>query len=116
MLRAATGPPRVEDRQVINGMVYKIRTGISWRNLLERFEPWKTIYARFHHCGLNGVFTQALQQIQAHADTAGDIHCWSRSTPPSSEPISTPPPSAEIGGGINRMNRLITPSADPEAG
>ncbi|MEU2586987.1 methyltransferase domain-containing protein [Streptomyces avermitilis] len=29
--RAATGRPRVEDRQVINGMVYKIRTGISWR-------------------------------------------------------------------------------------
>ncbi|MBB4902359.1 transposase [Streptomyces griseostramineus] len=27
--RAATGRPRVEDRQVINGMVCKIRTGIS---------------------------------------------------------------------------------------
>ncbi|WP_371100934.1 transposase, partial [Streptomyces sp. PU_AKi4] len=27
--RAATGRPRVSDRQVINGMVYKIRTGIS---------------------------------------------------------------------------------------
>jgi transposase len=30
------GIPRVEDRQVINGMVYKIRTGISWRDLPER--------------------------------------------------------------------------------
>ncbi|MGW6521689.1 transposase [Streptomyces sp. NPDC054962] len=29
--RAATGRPRVSDRQIINGMVYKIRTGISWR-------------------------------------------------------------------------------------
>ncbi|MEV1086030.1 transposase [Streptomyces sp. NPDC050211] len=28
--RAVTGRPRVSDRQVINGMVYKIRTGISW--------------------------------------------------------------------------------------
>ncbi|MGW0998723.1 transposase [Streptomyces sp. NPDC002523] len=31
--RANTGLPSVEDRQVINGMVYKIRTGISWRGL-----------------------------------------------------------------------------------
>ncbi|MFE7356175.1 transposase [Streptomyces sp. NPDC057543] len=31
--RAVTGRPRVDDRQVINGMVYKIRTGIAWRDL-----------------------------------------------------------------------------------
>ncbi|MFI6089492.1 transposase [Streptomyces sp. NPDC051218] len=42
--RAATGRPRVEDRQVVNGMVYKIRTGISWRDLPERYGPWQTVY------------------------------------------------------------------------
>ncbi|MEU6846342.1 transposase [Streptomyces sp. NPDC046716] len=31
--RAATGRPRVTDRQVVNGMICKIRTGISWRPL-----------------------------------------------------------------------------------
>ncbi|MEV5427598.1 IS5 family transposase [Streptomyces cellulosae] len=71
--RAATGRPRVEDRQVINGMVYKIRTGISWRDLPERYGPWKTVYTRFRRYALDGVFTRALQQIQAHADAAGDI-------------------------------------------
>ncbi|AQW48372.1 hypothetical protein SHXM_01835 [Streptomyces hygroscopicus] len=35
------------DRQVINGMVYKIRTGIAWRDLPERYGPWKTVYTRF---------------------------------------------------------------------
>ncbi|WP_078941281.1 transposase [Streptomyces cellulosae] len=39
--RAATGRPRVPDRQVIKGMVYKIRTGISWRDLPERYGPWQ---------------------------------------------------------------------------
>ncbi|MGI5380556.1 IS5 family transposase [Streptomyces sp. CA-251387] len=71
--RAATGRPRVEDRQVINGMVYKIRTGISWRDLPERYGPWKTVYTRFRRYALDGVFTRALQQIQAQADAAGDI-------------------------------------------
>ncbi|MBO7936591.1 IS5 family transposase [Streptomyces sp. S9] len=71
--RAATGRPRVSDRQVINGMVYKIRTGISWRDLPERYGPWQTVYTRFRRYALDGVFTRALQQIQARADAAGDI-------------------------------------------
>ncbi|OSP26842.1 transposase, partial [Streptomyces sp. 13-12-16] len=33
----------MSDRQVINGMVYKIRTGISWRDLPERYGPWQTV-------------------------------------------------------------------------
>ncbi|MGQ5228609.1 IS5 family transposase [Streptomyces sp. yara] len=71
--RAATGRPRVSDRQVINGMVYKIRTGISWRDLPERYGPWQTVYTRFRRYALDGVFTRALQQVQARADAAGDI-------------------------------------------
>ncbi|MFF7894054.1 IS5 family transposase [Streptomyces sp. NPDC007907] len=71
--RTATGRPRVEDRQVINGMVYKIRTGISWRDLPERYGPWMTVYTRFRRYALDGVFTRALRQIQARADAAGDI-------------------------------------------
>ncbi|MGW0621417.1 IS5 family transposase [Streptomyces sp. NPDC002765] len=71
--RAVTGRPRVSDRQVINGMVYKIRTGISWRDLPERYGPWQTVYTRFRRYALDGVFTRALQQIQAGADAVGDI-------------------------------------------
>ncbi|MFI2415739.1 IS5 family transposase [Streptomyces sp. NPDC018947] len=71
--RAATGRPRVSYRQVVNGMVYKIRTGISWRDLPERYGPWQTVYTRFRRYAIDGVFTRALQQIQARADAAGDI-------------------------------------------
>ncbi|WP_432431065.1 transposase [Streptomyces hygroscopicus] len=44
MPRPVTGRPRVEDRQVVNGMVGEIRTGVSWRDLPERHGPWKTAY------------------------------------------------------------------------
>ncbi|WP_443061826.1 IS5 family transposase [Streptomyces sp. NBC_00425] len=71
--RAATGRPRVEDRQVVNGMAYKIRTGISWRDLPERYGPWRTVCTRFRRYALDGVFTRALEQMQARADAAGDI-------------------------------------------
>nr|WP_307710860.1 IS5 family transposase [Streptomyces sp. V1I6] len=70
---AGRGRPRAEDRRVINGMVYKIRTGASWRDLPERYGPWKTVYTRFRRYAIDGVFTRALQQIQAQADAAGDI-------------------------------------------
>ncbi|MGX1364830.1 transposase [Streptomyces canus] len=54
-------------------MVYKIRTGISWRDLPERYGPWETVYTRFRCYALDGVFTRALRRIQAHADAADDI-------------------------------------------
>ncbi|OUC99626.1 transposase [Streptomyces swartbergensis] len=71
--RALTGRPRVDDRQVINGMIYKIRTGLQWRDLPDRFGPWQTVYTPLSSHALSGVFAQALQQIQAQADAAGDI-------------------------------------------
>ncbi|MFJ4824138.1 IS5 family transposase [Streptomyces bacillaris] len=70
---APNGRPRVDDRRVINGMVYKIRTGLPWRDLPDRYGPWQTVHTRFRRYALRGVFTQALQQIQAQADAAGDI-------------------------------------------
>ncbi|MFF7505402.1 IS5 family transposase [Streptomyces lavendulae] len=73
ILSAGRGRPRAEDRRVINGMVYKIRTGVSWRDLPERYGPWKSVYTRFRRYAIDGVFTRALQQIQAQADAAGDI-------------------------------------------
>ncbi|WP_123980063.1 transposase [Streptomyces sp. Ag109_O5-1] len=48
--RASAGRPRVEQRLVINGMVYKIRTGISWRDLPERCDPWPTVCTCFRRC------------------------------------------------------------------
>ncbi|WP_331752636.1 transposase [Streptomyces chartreusis] len=65
-------PASVSFRQVINGMLYKIRTGISWRDLQERYAPWKTVYTRFRRYALDGVFTHALQIQASAAAVAGD--------------------------------------------
>ncbi|MFJ9240115.1 IS5 family transposase [Streptomyces anulatus] len=71
--RAVRGRPRAEDRRIINGMVYKIRKGISWRDLPERYGSWQTVYTRFRRYAIDGVFTRALRQIQTRADAAGYI-------------------------------------------
>ncbi|MGW3951069.1 transposase [Streptomyces sp. NPDC004752] len=41
---ATTGRTRVADRQVINGMVYRIRTRISWRDPPERYGLRTTVH------------------------------------------------------------------------
>ncbi|MDH6523218.1 transposase [Streptomyces sp. SAI-135] len=69
--RAATGRLRVSDRQVSNGMVDKIRTGSSWP--AGALRPLADRHTRFRRYALDGVFTRTLQQVQAHADAAGDI-------------------------------------------
>ncbi|MEU9577029.1 transposase [Streptomyces chilikensis] len=68
-----TGRPRAEDRQVVDGTVRKIRTGISWRDLPERHGPGRTVRTRFRRYALDGVSARALQRIQARADAAGGI-------------------------------------------
>ncbi|GAA3505569.1 hypothetical protein GCM10019016_126820 [Streptomyces prasinosporus] len=56
------------DRRVVNGLVRRIRTGISWRDLPERCGPWQTVCTRFRRCAIDGVCPRALQRIQARAD------------------------------------------------
>ncbi|SCG64370.1 transposase, partial [Micromonospora halophytica] len=36
-----------DHRQVINGIVYRVRTGVPWRDVPERYGSWKTLYKRF---------------------------------------------------------------------
>ncbi|MGM0361875.1 IS5 family transposase [Streptomyces griseoaurantiacus] len=111
--RASTGRPRVEDRRVINGMVYKIRTGISWRDLPERYGPWKTVYTRFRRYALDGIFTRALQQVRARADAVGDIDWLVQIDSTLVRAHQHAAATGRKGGPAGRANRMITPSAGP---
>lgn len=35
-----------DHRQVINAILWKLRTGAPWRDLPDRYGPWKTAYER----------------------------------------------------------------------
>ncbi|GAA2256351.1 hypothetical protein GCM10010415_16630 [Streptomyces atrovirens] len=105
----------MEDRQVVGGMVCKIRTGIPWRDLPERCGSWQTVCTRFRRCALDGVFARALQQIQARADAAGDIDWLARIDSTVVRAHRRAATTGREGGSTGRTNRTITPSADPEA-
>ncbi|WP_455907550.1 IS5 family transposase [Streptomyces mirabilis] len=62
-----------DHRQVINGILHRVRTGVPWRDLPERFGPWKTVYERHRSWSADGTWEGLLQQTQAAADIAGEI-------------------------------------------
>jgi transposase len=62
-----------DHRQVIDGILHRIRTGAHWRDLPERFGPWKTVYERHRLWSADGTWGYLLQQIQAAADADGEV-------------------------------------------
>jgi transposase len=41
------GVARVEDRKVLNGIYWRLRTGSPWADIPERYGPYTTCYNRF---------------------------------------------------------------------
>ena len=62
-----------DHRQVIDGILHRVRTGVQWRDLPERFGPWKTVYERHRLWSADGTWERLLQQVQAATDAAGEI-------------------------------------------
>ena len=74
--RPPTGRPNKAHRQVVNAILWKLRTGAPWRDLPERYGPWESVYTRFRRWRLAGVWDRALAAIQAEGDAEGKLD-WS---------------------------------------
>jgi transposase len=67
------GRPRRDDRLIVEGIIWRLATGVPWRDLPARFGPWKTVYSRFRRWQQAGVWERALATRQAQADAAGEV-------------------------------------------
>ena len=59
------GVARVDDRLVINGIFYILRTGSPWRDLPERFGPYTTVYNRYNRWAKAGVWLKVFETLAA---------------------------------------------------
>ncbi|MET8964314.1 IS5 family transposase [Streptomyces sp. NPDC004074] len=64
---------RVDDRMVLNGIVWKFRTGSAWRDVPERYGSWATLHTRFCRWAADGTFERMLRAAQVKADAAGAV-------------------------------------------
>jgi transposase len=59
------GVPRVNDRRVLNGIFWVLRSGAPWRDLPQEFGPYTTCYNRFVRWRRAGVWAKIMSK-----------HCW----------------------------------------
>src|SRR5579875_8393 len=71
--RAATGRPAKDHRTIINAILWRLRTGVPWRDIPERYGPWQTVYTRFRRWQQAGVWERVLAELQTDADDRGAL-------------------------------------------
>ncbi len=62
------GVPRVDDRRVLNGIFWVVRSGAPWRDLPERYGPRTTCYNRFSRWRKAGVWDRLMDAVSAAHD------------------------------------------------
>jgi transposase len=75
-------PPRREDgrgrpwrdtREVINGVLWILRSGSRWQDLPERFPPYRTCHRRFQQWSRDGTLREVLEALARDLEGRGEI-------------------------------------------
>jgi transposase len=59
------GRPRRDAREVLNGILWILRTGAQWVDLPSRYPPYQTCHRRYQEWVDEGVFENVKLQIQS---------------------------------------------------
>ena len=99
------GRPFEDNRRVVEGIVYRYRTGIPWRDLpREVFGPWQTAWKRHRRYAADGTWDRVLARLLAEADAAGQVD-WRVSVDATiarahQHGTNTTRPDQDTGGGV----------------
>lgn len=62
--RGGRGRPWADHRRVLEGIVWRYRTGSPWRDLPGEFGPWKTVWKRHFLWSTDGTYQKMLRAVQ----------------------------------------------------
>lgn len=66
--QGGTGRPRLDNRAIVEAILWKHRTGAPWRGLPESFGLWNTVFTRFNRWNRSGVWQRVLEALRGEAD------------------------------------------------
>ncbi|MFJ7593414.1 transposase [Streptomyces sp. NPDC097617] len=66
-------PPLWSRRQLIDGIRFRVRTGVPWRDVPVEYGPWGRTYDLFRRWQRNGIWQRILTHLQSLADAKGAI-------------------------------------------
>ena len=67
------GRPFRDHRQVVEGIIYRFRAGIPWRDLPVSFGPWQTVWKRHRRFSADGTWDRIHTRLLTDADADGDL-------------------------------------------
>ena len=70
------GRPFADARTMVEGIIYRYRCGIAWRDLPEVFGPWQTVWRWHRRMAGDGTWDQAQRLLHELADRNGLVD-WS---------------------------------------
>jgi transposase len=62
-----------DHRQVVEGIIYRFRSGLAWRDLPGDFGPWQTVWKRHRRFSADGTWDRIHTALLTHADAVGEI-------------------------------------------
>src|SRR5688500_3705632 len=62
-----------DHRTILNGILWRLRTGAPWRDMPERYGPWQTCYDRFVRWRRDGTWERLLAHLQTQADARAEL-------------------------------------------
>ena len=62
------GRPRKDNRTMLNGMLWIVRSGAQWRELPAAYGPWQSVYARFSKWRDDGTLEAVFHALSGDAD------------------------------------------------
>jgi transposase len=67
------GRPGHDQRPIVNGILWILPTGAPWRDLPERYGPWKTVFHRFNAWRQDGTWVRIVTSLLDELDDKGLI-------------------------------------------
>ena len=67
------GRPRRDDREVLDGILWILRTGAPWKDLPERYPPYQTCHRRFQSWIREDVMSTILERLAYDLHAQGEI-------------------------------------------
>jgi transposase len=67
------GRPWKDTREVMNGVLWILRSGARWQDLPDRFPPYQTCHRRFQHWVREGTLRGVLEALAQDLKERGDL-------------------------------------------
>ncbi len=71
---APTGRPRADLRGVLDGIIFRLRSGCQWERLPERFGPRSTVHGWFQRFAQDGVLEEIWAYLVRECEELGEVH------------------------------------------